>query len=75
MWVSHAAVSVAGKFFDNGFDIGDKLPVISGFVLWFMIIRAVGQVHKFAPPFRVFEEVAMFSNETSLFFGSVKRPR
>ena len=68
------AVPIAGKFFNNGFDQGNKRRIIYNMALGLMIISAAGQFHELAPPFRAFEEMTVFINELSLFFGSVKRP-
>ena len=70
----HPAVAVARELLDDRLDAIDKMRIISRLVLRLVVVCAAGQVHEFAPPFRAFEEVTVFNNELSLFFGSVKRP-
>lgn len=70
----HPAVTVAGKLRDDRLDALDQMRIISGLVVWLVVIGAAGQVHEVAPPFGAFEEVTMLSNEPALFFGGDKRP-
>ena len=70
----HPAVAVAGELLDDRLDAIDKMRIISGHVLRFVVVCAAGQVHEHTPPFGAFEEVTIFSNEPSLFFGGDERP-
>ena len=70
----YPAVAVAGELLDDRLDAMNQVLVISGIVLWLMVIRAAGQIHEPAPPFGAFEEVTMLNNEPALFFGGDKRP-